>query len=175
MANLNGHVKITVQDGIGFTAASEIYFAIPEGATLTQAHTELGNLVAAFNDVTAGKIVDAEFRLKLALPSANDPSGTELNNAVGLRYPVPSTGRHWSLVIPAAAAATLSGGLPVMTEDGTLDTFADILEVAMATTGTTTGFYANNAFQALGPSADGFRPARKLEKRIRSRTLRIGG
>lgn len=174
MALVNGHVSITMVDQVPFRTSVPIYFQIPDTATVAQARTELGNLVASFNLVTGAKIIDADMRLLLALPSANDPTGFDLNESVGLRYYIVSTARHSSVVIPAAAAATLSGGQPVITEDGVLDTFADILESAMVTTGTTTGFYTNPEYQQLSGPADAFRPDRSLAKRRRSATLRRG-
>lgn len=174
MANLNGHLKATIADGIGSTAAVPIYFAIPEGATLTQATTEAALVLAALNNVTQGQIVSSEFRLSLAVPTPNDPAGSRLNDAIGLRFTVPSIARHWSLPVPAVASGLLSGGFPVMTEDGLLDVLADILESAMATTGTTAGFYTSNTYRALGGPAAAFLPDRSFAKRIRGRTLRLG-
>lgn len=174
MANLNGHIHIGVEDGATYRASVPVYFVIPDGATLAQVGTELGRVVTAFNNVTSAKVVLAEMRVGLALPSANDPSGTDLNNAVGLSFPIGTTGKHFPYAIPAAASGALSGGVPVMTEDAVLDVFADILEAAMATTGTTTGFYATNEFAALAGPAEGFRPHRKFRHHERLISRRPG-
>lgn len=174
MALQNGHLRISVHDGKLFKTATEIYFKADDAATVAQLRAELASIVSGFNSVTAAAIDSAELRLSVAIPAANDPAGTMLNDAIGLSYPVPSIGRQWPLVIPARAAATVSGGLPDTTEGSTLDVFADLLEGNMTGTGTTSGFYTNNNYVALGAAAEGYFPDRKLAKRLQSKLRQPG-
>lgn len=174
MANLPGHLHVAIKDGGNYRTSVPIYFQIPEGATLTQARTEMGLVLSAVNNVTAGEIVLAEIRIGCALPSANDASGTDLNNAVGLSFLIGTTGKRFPYAFPAAASAALSGGVPIMTEDAVLDVLADVLEANMATTGATAGFYATSEYSALAGPARGFRPDRKLRRHERLISQRAG-
>jgi hypothetical protein len=175
MALVNGHLRISMHDGLNYKTAVDVYFQAPDTATLAQLRTELAGTVSGFNTVTNCAITDAELRLAVVTPTANTPSTSQkLNDAVGLSYPVPSTGRQWPLVIPSAASGTLSGGVPDMTDGNALDLFADLLEGNMTATGTTSGFYTNNGFQALGAAAQGYLPERKLAKRLRNGSRKLG-
>lgn len=175
MALQNGHLRISVQDGIGSKTATDVYFKCDDGATIAQQRAEAAAIVSGFNTVTDAKITAAELRISVALPAVHSPAATvKLNDAVGLSYPVPSIGRQWPFVIPAAASATLVDGVPDMTDNNTLDTFADLLEGAMTGTGTTSGFYTNNDFVALGADAAGYLPDRKLARDLRSKGRKLG-
>jgi hypothetical protein len=174
MAAVNGHLRISVHDGLLSKTATDIYFQAVDTATVAQLRTEMAAIVSGFNAVTAGAIDSAELRLQVVTPSAHDPTGTKLNDAVGLSFPVPSTGRKYPFAIPAAASGTLSGGAPDMAEDGLLDTFADILEANMTTTGLTAGFYTNSGFQQLGGPAEGYLPDRKFARDLGRKGHKLG-
>lgn len=174
MANVNGHLTVSIVDELQSRAPVIIYFSIPDGASIAEAGTELAATVAALNDCTGGKIVGAELSLEVALPTPNDATGFQLNDSVGLSFPVPSTHRQYPLAIPARAAATVSGGLPVMTDGQPLDIFADILEAAMTASGTTAGHYTTDGYAPLGAVARGYLPRRKFARDLPAKGRRAG-
>lgn len=173
----NGRVSTTYKDGDGYSSTTDIYFNIPTTATVAQVQAELGSLAAKLNAVTGATITDMRLHLEVDISglTPNTPAvGLSNNNALVLSIPVPASGRSGDVVVPALAPGNITSGGPNMAEGGAIDLLADQLEVAMAGTGVTSGFYTNNAYQEFGPTASGFLGKRKLVRHISSRSRRVG-
>jgi hypothetical protein len=144
---MNARYTVNLQDVFGVKATATAYVTVLGTATATNVAADLATFAGNIASLSSAKVIGMEATLlSTASPVGNDPAGfadSNVSEMVEISFPVATTGRLWTLAIPARAdSAIVAGGLDdgnagyialaaEMSSAGTYSTFTDPLWLAL--------------------------------------------
>lgn len=169
-------VYIELADRDGYIGRTDVYFKVPNASTVGDMLAAMELLLNLVQDCSGGRIVKAQLRMGMDVTSfslkpieANATASYCLNLAFAHNA---SDSLPWNFLVPAVSLSVLSGGQPDMSEGGTIDLLADVLEnQAPLLSGMT---FITNRGGALGPTADGFCSARQRSRLFARQSMEVG-
>lgn len=176
MAQAFARVEVRIKDGAGNKGATDVWISYPNTATVAEVAAGVTPALAALNGVTAGVITEANLHVGLDISglTPNAGTGSKINETFTLSFPLSGVPGYFDFVVPARLESLISGGRPIMTDGGVIDTFADILEAPYDTLGAGDSNYTNRQRINLLTLDHCLPSYRKFGPRVRGNTKGIG-
>jgi len=166
MATLQGHMGLTIVDGLGTKANTDFYIALDDTKTLADAVSDAQALCAAVDATLDAKVESCRITVQYQ-PSgmkANPTSGSRVEQTGVINFSNDTTARKQGVVLPGLKSAAIVAGKLNLT-DTAIQALITLLKANPAESGT----WANFAFQALVDVLDAILSFRKHRKSL-SRT-----
>ncbi len=172
MANTQpARMSFSVLDGLGTRASITDYAMVDPAMTVAQAVTAWGAQATALDAMLDVQIIGGGFELTLPATGKGAPVSTSRVEQTGVFDWLDSvTHRTFGVAVAGLADAVISAGKILLTEDGVVDTWLDILEGAI----TGGGIYVNTAQHQLGALKDAFISFRKRRKSLDRSSRELG-
>jgi hypothetical protein len=165
MANLQGHIGLTVVDGLGTKATTEFYIVLDDSKTLADAVADAQALCAAVDATLDAKVESARVTVNYQPTGMKSvpTSGSRVEQTGVINFSNDTTARKQAIVLPGLKNAAIVAG-----KMNLADTAIAAL-IAFIKSAGTSGTWANFAFQTLVDVLDAILSFRKHRKSL-SRT-----
>lgn len=172
MANTQpARFTFSVLDGLGTRAAITDYAMIDPAMTVAQAVAAWGAQATALDAMLDAQIVGGGVEIVRGPTGKGAPVSTSRVEQTGVFNLLNATTPHrYGIAVAGLADAVIEAGRILLTEDGVVDTWLDIIEAAI----TGGGVYTNQAQQAVTTLADAFLSFRKRRKQLSRSSRELG-
>lgn len=144
---------------------------IDPAMTVAQAVAAWGANATALDAIIGGQIIGGGVEVLRPATGKGAPVGGSRVEQTGVfDFTNATTPHRFGVAVPSLADAVISGGTILLTEDGVVDVWLDILEAAI----TGGGVYTNAAQQAIVALADAFLSFRKRRKQLSRSSRELG-
>jgi len=163
--------SFSILDGLGTRASMNVPAMIDPAMTVTQAVAAWAANATALDAMIDGQIIGGGVEIVHAAIGKGAPTSASRVEQTGVFDFRNATTTHvFGVAVPSLADAVISGGTILLTEDGVVDVWLDILEAAI----TGGGVYTNAAQQAITALADAFLSFRKRRKQLSRSSRELG-
>lgn len=168
---MNARYTVNLQDAEGVKATATAYASISGSATATQLAADLATFATNVAALSSAKVIGMEMSIiNTASPigvTPGDFADSNVSDVVNITFPVGSTGKVWTLVVPSVKdALVVAGGL-----DTTAGAYTGIAaELGAAGTYAT---FTDPLWIALGEPVKTFLSTREHRKRLRALSTRL--
>ena len=171
-------LSISVEDELGTRASVALNALLDPAMTVAQASAALAAEMTALDAIMGANIIGASIAVQataaqIAAATAKDApaagSRVEQTGVFDLKNGV--TTRLYGIAVPGLSDDVISGGAIVLTEDGPVDTWLDLVESAGSAT---VPQITNGAQQAVTTLADAFLSFRKRRKQLTRSSRELG-
>jgi hypothetical protein len=162
--------SVGINDAVGKHATTRFYANVASGATLAETAAGVAPFLGLLNGVTAGRITGCYARVPMDISglTPNTPTGAVYVRSVGaLSWPNAADTHPWEFVIPAIAAALVSGDTLVQTEGGAIDVLTDLMGAAFTVHSTGDSTFTDEDGNNLVLEPRGFHTFRKFGRNVR--------
>jgi hypothetical protein len=169
MATRQGHIGLTVVDGLGTKANTDFYIALDDSKTLANMVADAQALCAAVDATLDAQVTGCRITVDYQ-PSgmkANPTSGSRVEQTGLINFSNDTTSRKHAIVLPGLKNSAIVGG-----KLNLVDTAVAAL-IALIKSAGTSGTWANFAFQQLVDVLDAILSFRKRGKSLRRTSFEL--